>query len=88
MDRVIIYRSQGEAELDKLLWSGDGSFFEIGIFCLVFIGVFVGVSRILDNFITHKSNYFFKYFLWIVVVVSVPLTYIVWKGILKLILMI
>jgi hypothetical protein len=79
MERVIVYQSQAEAELDKLIWSGDGTFFKVGIFCLSWVTVFCALNRVYDarfmrNF--SRKNYFSStVMLWIFGIISFPTTY-------------
>lgn len=84
MEQVIVYRNRTEAELDKMIWDNNGNFFEIGIFCLIYVGVFVALTRILTDQLrkycrkngrSKFTEFVNKHFTLIIALVSLPATY-------------
>lgn len=80
MERVIVYRSQTEAEFDKLLWSGNGVIFEIMVFMVAYVGSVVLLSKLCEKFVSWKHRNY------IVFLGTIPLSYVIYKIILKLII--
>ena len=84
MDKVIIYRSRTEAEIDNLLWNSHGAVLEV----FVALGIWVGVFWFLYNgyekspsvrkFIT-KHNLLHYHINKFIFAISLPITYVLYK---------
>ncbi len=83
---VILYRSRTEAEIDRLIWEGDGSFFVVFGFLIIWVLCFVVIYKLVDKF---KLMWIWKNksMTYICAGVATPVAYVVCKIINKLILM-
>lgn len=88
MEQVIVYRSRTEAELDKLIWDSNGSFFEVGMFCVLYLGTFLALNSILTDLLrkycrkngrSKITEFIYRHFILIIGLVSLPATYGVGK---------
>lgn len=92
MDSVIIYRSRTEAEIDKMIWSGDGTFIEVFVCLGIWVGVFIMTIKLLSNYnlfskYNSRTTFLGKNITPISFFVSLPITYLAYKLFFKLILL-
>lgn len=93
MERVIVYRSQSEAMLDKIIWDNNGALVPVGIVLVSVVIAALIVNLIVLNFVRpyiwkHKQ-YKNRYSLIqgsCFVLLGIPLTYVLYYLIHKFIL--
>lgn len=71
---IIIYRSRAEAEIDRMIWDGDGSSIAIFGYVLAMLVMFVFIYSMLDKFVPNKYNRG-SLFLWVSAILAAPLGY-------------
>lgn len=86
MDKMILYRSRTEIEIDNLIWNGSGAFLEV----FVALGIWVAVFWLLHNVYRKYPNtrrFVSKHSLdTIIFVVSLPISYVLYKLFFKLLM--
>ena len=92
MEKVILYRSRTEAEIDNLIWNGNGVFLEVFVALGIWVAVLYGLYGALNYSSVRKfcfKNKFFSYHIGkFIFALSLPITYVAYKLFFKLLMVI